>query len=376
MTILIPYGRQTIEDDDIQAVVDVLKSDYLTTGPKIAEFEQIVADYVGAKYAVAISNGASALHAACFAAGIGPGDEVITTPLTFAASANCVLYCGGTPVFADVDARTYNIDPEDIKRKITDKTRAIIAVHLAGQPCDMDEIHSIAREHNLVVIEDGAHALGSVYKGKKIGSLSDMTTFSFHPVKPITTGEGGMIVTDNESLYKKLLLFRSHGITRDDSLMNRNDGPWFYQQLDLGYNYRITDIQCALGCSQMKKLDRFLKRRKEIVARYNEAFAGCNNIVTPYQLPETESGWHLYIVQIKKHDRKKVFETLRECGIGVNVHYIPVYMHPYYQEHGYENVHCRNAEEVYSHIISLPLYPGLSIEQQEYVIRTLKDICE
>ncbi|MCC2241261.1 UDP-4-amino-4,6-dideoxy-N-acetyl-beta-L-altrosamine transaminase [Roseburia sp. CLA-AA-H204] len=376
MTILIPYGRQTIEDDDIQAVVDVLKSDYLTTGPKIAEFEQIVADYVGAKYAVAISNGTSALHAACFAAGIGPGDEVITTPLTFAASANCVLYCGGTPVFADVDARTYNIDPEDIKRKITDKTRAIIAVHLAGQPCDMDEIHSIAREHNLVVIEDGAHALGSVYKGKKIGSLSDMTTFSFHPVKPITTGEGGMIVTDNESLYKKLLLFRSHGITRDDSLMNRNDGPWFYQQLDLGYNYRITDIQCALGCSQMKKLDRFLKRRKEIVARYNEAFAGCNNIVTPYQLPETESGWHLYIVQIKKHDRKKVFETLRECGIGVNVHYIPVYMHPYYQEHGYENVHCRNAEEVYSHIISLPLYPGLSIEQQEYVIRTLKDICE
>lgn len=376
MTILIPYGRQTIEDDDIQAVVDVLKSDYLTTGPKIAEFEQIVADYVGAKYAVAISNGTSALHAACFAAGIGPGDEVITTPLTFAASANCVLYCGGTPVFADVDARTYNIDPEDIKRKITDKTRAIIAVHLAGQPCDMDEIHSIAREHNLVVIEDGAHALGSVYKGKKIGSLSDMTTFSFHPVKPITTGEGGMIVTDNESLYKKLLLFRSHGITRDDSLMNRNDGPWFYQQLDLGYNYRITDIQCALGCSQMKKLDRFLKRRKEIVARYNEAFAGCNNIVTPYQLPETESGWHLYIVQIKKHDRKKVFETLRDSGIGVNVHYIPVYMHPYYQEHGYEDVHCRNAEEVYSHIISLPLYPGLSIEQQEYVIRTLKDICE
>lgn len=373
---MIPYGRQTIEDDDIQAVVDVLKSDYLTTGPKIAEFEQIVADYVGAKYAVAISNGTSALHAACFASGIGPGDEVITTPLTFAASANCVLYCGGTPVFADVDARTYNIDPEDIQKKITDKTRAIIAVHLAGQPCDMDEIHSIAHEHNLIVIEDGAHALGSVYKGKKIGSLSDMTTFSFHPVKPITTGEGGMIVTNNESLYKKLLLFRSHGITRDDSLMNRNDGPWFYQQLDLGYNYRITDIQCALGCSQMKKLDRFLKRRKEIVMRYNEAFAGCDNIVTPYQLPETESGWHLYIVQIKNHDRKKVFETLRDRGIGVNVHYIPVYMHPYYQENGYENVHCRNAEEVYSHIISLPLYPGLSIEQQEYVIRTLKDICE
>ena len=373
---MIPYGKQTIEQDDIQAVVDVLKSDFLTTGPKIAEFERTVADYVGAKYAVAISNGTSALHAACFAAGIGSGDEVITTPLTFAASANCVLYCGGTPVFADVDPRTYNIDPEDIRRKITDRTKAIIAVHLAGQPCDMDAIHSIAREHGLIVIEDGAHALGSVYKGKKVGSLSDMTTFSFHPVKPITTGEGGMIVTDNEEFYKKMVLFRSHGITRDDSMMTRNDGPWFYQQFDLGYNYRITDIQCALGCSQMKKLDRFLARRKELVARYNEAFADCSNIVTPYQLQDTESGWHLYIVQVKNCDRKQVFEALREKGIGVNVHYIPVYMHPYYQEHGYKDVHCANAEEIYSHIISLPLYPGLTDEQQDYVIDTLKSLCE
>lgn len=373
---MIPYGKQTIEQDDIQAVVDVLKSDFLTTGPKIAEFEQTVADYVGVKYAVAISNGTSALHAACFAAGIGPGDEVITTPLTFAASANCVLYCGGTPVFADVDPKTYNIDPEDIRRKITDRTKAIIAVHLAGQPCDMDAIHSIAREHGLIVIEDGAHALGSVYKGKKVGSMSDMTTFSFHPVKPITTGEGGMIVTDNEDFYKKMILFRSHGITRDDSMMTRNDGPWFYQQFDLGYNYRITDIQCALGCSQMKKLDRFLARRKEIVARYNEAFADCDNIITPYQLSDTESGWHLYIVQVKNCDRKQVFENMHEKGIGVNVHYIPVYMHPYYQEHGYENVHCANAEEIYSHIISLPLYPGLTSEQQDYVIDTLKSLCE
>lgn len=373
---MIPYGKQTIEQDDIQAVVDVIKSDFLTTGPKIAEFEQTVADYVGAKYAVAISNGTSALHAACFAAGIEPGDEVITTPLTFAASANCVLYCGGTPVFADVDPKTYNIDPEDIQRKITDRTKAIIAVHLAGQPCDMDAIHSIAREHGLIVIEDGAHALGSVYKGKKVGSMSDMTTFSFHPVKPITTGEGGMIVTDNEDFYKKMILFRSHGITRDDSMMTRNDGPWFYQQFNLGYNYRITDIQCALGCSQMKKLDRFLARRKEIVARYNEAFADCDNIITPYQLSDTESGWHLYIVQVKKCDRRQVFENMREKGIGVNVHYIPVYMHPYYQEHGYENVHCANAEEIYSHIISLPLYPGLTSEQQDYVIDTLKSLCE
>lgn len=373
---MIPYGKQTIDQDDIQAVVDVLQSDFLTTGPKIAEFEQTVADYVGAKYAVAISNGTSALHAACFAAGIGPGDEVITTPLTFAASANCVLYCGGTPVFADVDPKTYNIDPEDIQRKITDRTKAIIAVHLAGQPCDMDAIHSIAREHGLIVIEDGAHALGSVYKGKKVGSMSDMTTFSFHPVKPITTGEGGMIVTDNEDFYKKMILFRSHGITRDDSMMTRNDGPWFYQQFDLGYNYRITDIQCALGCSQMKKLDRFLARRKEIVAHYNEAFADCDNIITPYQLSDTESGWHLYIVQVKNCDRRQVFEKMREKGIGVNVHYIPVYMHPYYQEHGYENVHCANAEEIYSHIISLTLYPGLTSEQQDYVIDTLKSLCE
>lgn len=373
---MIPYGRQTIEDDDIDAVIEVLKSDYLTTGPKIAEFEKSVADYVGAKYAVAISNGTSALHAACFAAGIGPGDEVITTPITFAASSNCVLYCGGTPVFADIDPKTYNIDPDDIRKKITDKTKAIIAVHLAGQPCDMDEIHKIAKENNLIVIEDGAHALGSVYKGKKVGSLSDMTTFSFHPVKPITTGEGGMIVTDNEEFYKKMVLFRSHGITRDEAMMTRKDGPWFYQQFDLGFNYRITDIQCALGCSQMKKLDRFLAKRKEIVLRYNEAFADCENIVTPYQLPETESGWHLYIVQVKNCDRKQIFEALRDKGIGVNVHYIPVYMHPYYQEHGYEDVHCKNAEEVYSHIISLPLYPGLTEEQQSYVIDTLKSLCE
>lgn len=369
---MIPYGRQTIEEDDIQTVVDVLKSDYLTTGPKIEEFEKAVSDYTGAKYAVAISNGTAALHAACFAAGIGEGDEVITTPLTFAASANCVLYCGGTPVFADIDAKTYNIDPEDIRRKITERTKAIIPVHLAGQPCDMDAIHAIAKEHHLVVIEDGAHALGSEYKGKKIGTLSDMTTFSFHPVKPITTGEGGMIVTNDENFYKRLCLFRSHGITRDESLMTRNEGPWFYQQLELGYNYRMTDIQCALGCSQMKKLDRFLSLRRELVKRYDEAFRSCEDIVIPYQLPETNSGWHLYIIQVPNCDRKKVFEELKAEGIGVNVHYIPVYYHPYYQEHGYHDVHCSNAEEVYSHIISLPLYPGLTLEQQDEVIAKVK----
>lgn len=373
---MIPYGRQTIEEDDIRAVVEVLKSDYLTTGPKIAEFEKMVAEYVGAKYAVAISNGTAALHAACFAAGIGESDEVITTPLTFAASANCVLYCGGKPVFADVDARTYNIDPEDIRRKITEQTKAIIAVHLAGQPCDMDAIHAIAKERDLIVIEDAAHALGAEYKGKRVGALSDMTTFSFHPVKPITTGEGGMIVTDDEELYRRLVLFRSHGITRDESLVTRNEGPWFYQQLELGYNYRMTDIQCALGCSQMTKLDRFLSRRRELAGRYNEAFADCKNIVAPYQMPETNSGWHLYIIQVLGCDRKQVFEELQRDGIGVNVHYIPVYYHPYYQEHGYLNVHCKNAEEIYSHMVSLPLYPGLNNAQQDEVIEKVKRVME
>jgi UDP-4-amino-4,6-dideoxy-N-acetyl-beta-L-altrosamine transaminase len=369
---MIPYGRQTIDEDDIQAVVDVLRSDYLTTGPKIAEFEKAVADYVGAKYAVAIANDTAALHAACYVAGIGEGDEVITTPITFAASSNCVLYCGGTPVFADIDPKTYNIDPEDIRRKITDKTKAIIAVHLAGQPCDMDAIHAIAREHNLIVIEDAAHALGAEYKGKKIGALSDMTTFSFHPVKPITTGEGGMVVTNNEELYRKLVLFRSHGITRKEEEMTRTEGSWFYQQIDLGYNYRMTDIQCALGCSQMKKLDGFLARRRAIAKRYDEAFADCDNIVTPYQLPDTNSGWHLYIIQVRNCDRKEVFEKLRENGIGVNVHYIPVYQHPYYRQHGYQDVCCPVAEEVYAHIISLPIYPRLSDAQQDEVIQKIK----
>lgn len=368
----IPYGRQTIEDDDIQAVVDVLKSDYLTTGPKIAEFEKAVCEYTHTKYAVAISNGTAALHAACFAAGIGPGDEVITTPITFAASANCVLYCGGKPVFADINPQTYNIDVEDIRRKITDKTKAIIPVHLAGQPCDMDAIHALAKEHNLIVIEDGAHALGAEYKGQRIGGLSDMTTFSFHPVKPITTGEGGMIMTNNEEYYKRLMLFRSHGITRDEQLMTRNDGPWFYQQLDLGYNYRITDIQCALGANQMKKLDRYLKRRREIATRYDEAFADVDNIITPYQSLDGVSGWHLYIIQIKGENRKEVFEFLREKGIGVNVHYIPVYYHPYYREHGYEDIKCPVAEDVYEHIISLPIFPGLTEENQDYVIEQVK----
>lgn len=396
----IPYGRQSIDDADIEAVVKVLKSDYLTTGPAVAAFEKKVADYVGAKYAVAVSNGTAALHVACLAVGIGEGDEVITTPITFAASANCVLYCGGTPVFADIDPDTYNISPEELEKKITSRTKAIIPVHYTGQPCDMDAILEIAHKHNLLVVEDGAHALGAAYKGKKIGSIADMTCFSFHPVKPVTTGEGGMIVTDNEELYRRLVLYRSHGITRDKDMMQQYEeqlqqssdpalqeaadmlrgdvidpGGWYYQQLELGYNYRITDISCALGASQMDKLDHFLERRRQIAKKYDEAFADIPQIKTPWQQEGCQSGWHLYMIQTMERSRREVFEGLRQAGIGVNVHYIPVYRHPYYQRNGYAGVHCLNAEAFYERAISLPIFPGLTGQQQDYVIEHVIKEC-
>ena len=396
----IPYGRQSIDDADIEAVVKVLKSDYLTTGPAVAAFEKKVADYVGAKYAVAVSNGTAALHVACLAAEIGEGDEVITTPITFAASANCVLYCGGTPVFADIDPDTYNISPEELESKITPQTKAIIPVHYTGQPCDMDAILEIARKHDLLVIEDGAHALGASYKGKKIGSIADMTCFSFHPVKPVTTGEGGMIVTDNEELYRRLVLYRSHGITRDKDMMQQYEeqlqqssdpalqeaadmlrgdvidpGGWYYQQLELGYNYRITDISCALGASQMDKLDHFLERRRQIAKKYDEAFADIPQIKTPWQQEGCQSGWHLYMIQTMERSRREVFDGLRQAGIGVNVHYIPVYRHPYYQRNGYAGVHCLNAEAFYERAISLPIFPGLTGQQQDYVIEHVIKEC-
>ncbi|MCI9060384.1 MAG: UDP-4-amino-4,6-dideoxy-N-acetyl-beta-L-altrosamine transaminase, partial [Lachnospiraceae bacterium] len=292
---MIPYGRQWLDDEDIQAVAEVMRSDFITTGPKADKFEQEVAEYTGANYAVAVSNGTAALHLACLAAGIQPGDEVITTAMTFAASANCVLYCGGRPVFADIDPITYNIDPEDLRRKITSRTKAVIPVHFTGQPCRMDEIHQLAEEYGLTVIEDGAHALGAAYKGKKIGGLSQMTTFSFHPVKPITTGEGGMVVTNDERLYRRLKLLRSHGITREEDLMEKNEGGWYYEQLELGYNYRMTDIQAALGSSQLKKLDRFIAKRREIADTYSRAFAAEPDMILPTVIPEAESGWHLYV---------------------------------------------------------------------------------
>lgn len=369
INVYIPYGRQTIDEADIEAVVKVLRSDFLTTGPKIAEFEHKVAEYTGARYAVAVSNGTAALHAACYAAGIGEGDEAVISPITFAATSNCVLYGNGKPVFADIDPHTWNIDPDEIRKSITGRTKAILPVHFAGRPCDMDSIREIADEYGLAVIEDGAHALGAAYKERKIGSLSDMTVFSFHPVKPITTGEGGVIVTDSESYYKKLILFRGHGITRgEDQMAGLSEGGWYYEQTELGFNYRMTDMQAALGVSQMDKLDGFTEKRKNIVKRYQEAFRCVKGLEIPEETAGYDSSWHLYVVQITGKDRKQVFDLLRSAGIGVNVHYIPVYHHPYYRSHGYAGTVCRNAENYYKRAISLPLYPSLTKEEQDYVI--------
>ncbi|MEI2428175.1 UDP-4-amino-4,6-dideoxy-N-acetyl-beta-L-altrosamine transaminase [Priestia megaterium] len=376
----LPYGRQWIDEEDIQAVVEVLKGDYLTTGPYVKKFEEVAAEYVGAKYAVAFSNGTAALHGACYAAGIDKGDEVITTPMTFAASANCVLYQGATPVFADIDDRTYNIDPNEIRKKITNKTKAIIPVHFTGQPVNLDEIQKIAQEHNLVIIEDGAHAIGSAYKGQKIGSISDMTMFSFHPVKHVTTGEGGIITTNDEEYYKKLLQFRSHGITRDKELLTKNEGPWYYEMQFLGYNYRMTDIQAALGTSQMKKLDGFIQLRRDYVTLYNEAFSSSPYISTPFQDEDGASSWHLYIIKLNTKKlaatRREIFEALQKKNIGVNVHYIPVHLQPFYKELGYSKGLCPKAESLYEEIISLPLFPAMTVGDVQDVIKAVNETVE
>lgn len=372
---MIPYGKHCIEQDDIDAVAAALQEDYIATGPGIAKFEEEFAQYAGTKYAAAVSSGTAALHACCFAAGIKEGDEVITTPLTFAASANCVLYCGGKPVFADIDEKTYNIDPAEIEKKITPDTKAVIPVHFTGQPCDMDAVHRIADKYGLTVIEDAAHAGGADYFGKKIGSLSDMTIFSFHPVKHMTTCEGGMITTDNEELYKKLKGFRAYCLTKDtEQLIDKEDGPWHYEIQGLGYNYRISDVMCALGRSQLKKLDRFVEKRREIAARYNEELKAVKGIILPYQKEGCNSSWHLYTIQIENNRRLEMYTKMKEAGIGVDVHYLPVYRHPYYRENGYQNVCCPNAEKVYSRILSIPIFYKLSYEQQTYVIDTIKKI--
>ncbi|TFZ40802.1 UDP-4-amino-4,6-dideoxy-N-acetyl-beta-L-altrosamine transaminase [Soehngenia longivitae] len=374
------YGKQTVDESDIQAVVDVLKGDYLTTGPFVKEFENKVASYVGAKYAVAVSNGTAALHMACFAAGIKDGDEVIVSPMTFAASSNAVLYCGGTPVFADIDPMTYNIDPDGIEAKITNKTKAIIPVDFSGQSVDMDRIKEIADKYNLIIIEDAAHALGSEYKGTKVGSKADMVEFSFHPVKLITTGEGGIVTTNSEKLYKKMMIFRSHGITREKEILNENHGPWYYEQQYLGYNYRLTDFQSALGTSQMNKIEDFISRRREIVKLYNDSFKDLKEIVTPFEAEYSNSGWHIYVIKIKPElltvTRKEIFEALQAENIGVNVHYLPVYLHPYYRNLGYEKGLCPNAEELYKNMITLPLFPSMSDKDVNDVVTAVKKVID
>ncbi len=377
-TAMLPYGKQAIDAEDIESVVATLTSDFLTTGPKVEAFETCVSAYVGARYAVAVSNGTAALHLACLAAEIGAGDEVIVSPMSFAATANCVLYVGGTPVFADIDPQTGNIDPEDVARKITSKTKAIIPVAFTGQAADMDRINAIAVKHGLAVIEDGAHALGSVYKDRKVGTLATMTTLSFHPVKTITTGEGGMITTDDPALYEKLLLLRAHGITRAPEKLVRREGPWYYEQQALGYNCRITDIQCALGISQMRKVDAFIERRREIVKRYNAAFKGEETLTTPFEETYSNSGWHLYVIQLHLDafsvGRREIFEALRAENIGVNVHYIPIYYHPYYEALGYQRGLCPNAEAFYETLITLPLYPQMQDADVDDVVAAVKKV--
>lgn len=375
------YGHQFIDEDDIQAVVDVLKSDYLTCGPKIGELEEKLCEVTGAKYAVVCSNGTAALHIACLAAGVKPGDEVITTPITFAASANCALYCGAKPVFADINENTYNIDPAHVEKLTTERTKAVVAVDFTGQSVELDRLLTHCREHNLVLIEDGAHVIGTSYKGRMNGSIADMTTMSFHPVKTVTGGEGGAVLTNSKDYYEKLLLYRAHGITRDPKLMEHEpDGPWYYEQIALGMNYRMTDMQAALIISQLNKLPRFMERRKAIVKAYNEAFSRLPQLFVQQEIPESDTTRHLYILRIRPEkltiDRKQFFEALAAENICCNVHYIPTYYFPYYEKLGYKRGLCPKAEKLYAEEISLPLYYAMTDQDVEDVIRAVTRIAE
>lgn len=367
---MLPYGRQWIDDDDIDAVVEVLRSDWLTTGPKVAEFETEFARIVGARHAVAVSNGTAALHAAAYAAGIDGESEVIVPPMTFAASANCVRYQNGTVVFADVDAGTLLLDPNKVLEAATERTRALVAVDYAGQPADLDELRAMADERGWFLIEDAAHALGATYRGRRVGSIAHLTTFSLHPVKQITTGEGGMVTTDDDRLAERLRLFRNHGISSDHR-QREAQGSWYYEMLDLGYNYRITDFQCALGLSQLRHLGAWVERRRAIAARYDDAFRGAP--LDPLTLkPDRESSWHLYVVRLRldelRADRATVFRELRDQGIGVNVHYIPVHYHPYYQGLGWKKGAFPVAEGEYERLLTLPLFPAMSDDDVAHVI--------
>ena len=375
------YGHQYIDDDDIKAVVDVMKSDYLTCGPKIAELEQKLCRVTGAKYAVVCSNGTAALHIAALAAGVQPGDEVITTPITFAASANCALYCGARPVFADINEETYNIDPACVEALTTKKTKAVVAVDYTGQSVELDRLLAHCHKNNIVLIEDGAHVIGTRYNGKFNGSIADMTTLSFHPVKTVTCGEGGAVLTNSETFYKKLLLYRSHGITRDEAQMEHEpDGSWYYEQIALGYNYRMTDMQAALLISQLDKLPAFSKRRKEIVKAYNEAFSKLPQLVVQKEIPESDTTRHLYILRLNPDrltiGRKEFFDALAAENVCCNVHYIPTYYFPYYEKLGYHRGLCPKAEKLYEEIISLPLYYAMSDQDVQDVIEAVTKIAE
>lgn len=375
---LLPYGRQSIGDDDIQAVVDVLRSDWLTTGPKLEEFEEALAAWVGAKYAVSFTSGTAALHGTAFAAGLKPGDEAITTPMTFAATANCVLYQGATPVFADVSVDTLNLDPEKVVARITPRTRAVLPVDYAGHPADMDAILELAARHGLIVIEDACHALGGEYRGRRSGAIADMTVFSFHPVKHLTTGEGGMVTTDNPAYAHALRRFRNHGIS-SDARQRQAEGQWHYEMLLLGFNYRLTDIACALGLSQLKKLDANLLRRRKIAARYAVVFGDHDGITSPAVRSDVNPAWHLYPIRLNLQrltvNRAQVFRALRAENIGVNVHYIPVHRHPYYRDRfGYRGGEFPIAEDAYERLISLPMFHGMSDQDVEDVIHGLGKI--
>ncbi|MBR1930182.1 MAG: UDP-4-amino-4,6-dideoxy-N-acetyl-beta-L-altrosamine transaminase [Lachnospiraceae bacterium] len=377
----IGYGRQCIEQDDIDAVVETLKSDYLTCGPKITEVEQKLCQITGARYAVVVSNGTAALHVAAMAAGFGEGDEVIVSSITFAASSNCVLYCGAKPVFADIRPDTYNIDPDSIRKLITPKTRAVIAVDFTGQAVELDEIKAICKEHELLLIEDAAHSIGTRYKGQPVGSIADMTCFSFHPVKTVTGGEGGAITTNDEALYRRLLRLRAHGITRNrDEMEHPTDARWYYEQVELGYNYRMTDFQAALLISQLNKLSKFSARRKEIVKKYDEAFSQMPELVVQREIPESDTTRHLYILRLNLEklgcDRRQFFDALYAENTCPQVHYLPVYWHPYYERSGYEKGLCPNAEKFYCEVMSIPLYYALTDDEVEDVIRAVKKIVE